>query len=150
MSKAKALILFRSLLRLVSASSERAEIGQVECGSLRAFSASQVYDAELGLILGNVVEEGVHQALGVLRRHDDAVANLRFYDSGEGGGKVYDEFASGVGNDGQVGLGALGYFRFEFQTELILRFIIVIIHTQKIISAKLTKKPYICKLQYQR
>ena len=129
MSKANALIFFRSILRLISASSQRAEIGQIKgISACLGALASQIDDAELGLVLGDVVKEGVHQALGMLRGHDDAVANLRLGNAGEGGGKVYDEFTSGMGDDGQVRVRALGYLRFEFQTDLILGFGLVVIH----------------------
>ena len=64
----------------------------------------------------------------MFRRHDNAVADLRLGDPGEGGGKIYDEFASGVGNDGQIGVASLGHFRFQFQTDLILGFGLIVIH----------------------
>ena len=90
---------------------------QVEGGTgLGALAAVQVNDAELGLELGNVVEEGVHQAFGVLRRHDDAVSDEGFGHTGQGGGEVDDEFAAGMGNDGQVGIGGFGHLGIQFQT----------------------------------
>ena len=96
-SKAKALIPSKSILGLAS-TAQRTKIGQVERSAalLRALAATQVNDAELGLVLGNVVKKGVHQALGMLRGHDDAVANLRLGQPGQGSGKVNDELAAGM------------------------------------------------------
>ena len=66
----------------------------------------------------------------MLRRHDDAVSNQGLGQARESGCKVNDEFAPGVGDDGQVGIGYLGDLGVQFQAQLVLGFglVIVIVH----------------------
>ena len=63
--------------------------------------------AEGLLILLQVAVEGHGEALGMIGRHDDALTHRGAFATGEGLGKIEDEFGRRVGDDGQVAVGAL-------------------------------------------
>ena len=56
----------------------------------------------------------------MFRRHDDAVADFRFRETGQHGREIHDEFAAGMGDNRQVGVRSFCNFRFDLQADRVL------------------------------
>ena len=79
----------------VLAAAEGAEIGQIEgAAALLGALAAKIYDAKLGLVLGDIVKEGVHKAFCVFRSHDYAVTHHSFGKAGKSGCKIQDKLTA--------------------------------------------------------
>lgn len=76
--------------------------------------------AEGVLILLDVVAQGEEKVLGVLGVHDHAGVYAGLGHVGGNGDEVDEELTGGVGDDGQVGIVATGYFGSEFDFDFLL------------------------------
>ena len=75
--------------------------------------------AEGFLILLDVAREGHKEALGVDRRHDDALPDDGAVATREGLRKVEDELGGGMGDDGKIGIGAFSGLVVDAQIEVV-------------------------------
>ena len=87
------------MTELILTTTEGAKVGQIECAAtlaLRALAAAKINHAILCLILGNVIKQGIHKALCVLRSHDNAVTYHGLRQTGKSGGKIKYKLTAGV------------------------------------------------------
>ena len=76
--------------------------------------------AECFLEAGDVLAEGVEEGLGVLGSHDYAGLNLGLGHVGSHHDEVHEEFAGGVGDNGEVAIVAGSHFGSHFDLEFLL------------------------------
>ena len=87
----------------------------VECGLILGVD----YGAEVAFILLDVVVECGKEAFGMNGVHDDARADCGIGCPGQHLCEVEDDFGRAVGYDGQVAVGAVGYFGRHVQFQII-------------------------------
>ena len=70
----------------------------------------------------------------MFRGHDDPIADFRLGNSGKRRRKIDDELAVGMGDNRQVRVRTLGYFRLQLEADLVLGLVLFVVHVAKLIK----------------
>ena len=100
----------------------RFAFGEVEGGDGLRLLLGDADGAEGLFVAHDVFLQGTEEALGMLGGEDDATPDLGLGDAWKDTGEVDDEIATGMGDNGEVGVLALGYLlgQLELQTLLLI------------------------------
>lgn len=72
---------------------------------------------KLMLITHDILLQGKEQTLGMLRSKDNATLHHGLGETGEHTGKINDEVATGMGDNGKIGIVSLGHIGGQIQLE---------------------------------
>ena len=87
----------------------------------------QLDGTERMLVLGDIILQGMEQALGMLRSHDDTRLHARLGHTRQHPHEVEDKFRTGMSDDGQIGVDTLGdlFPQFDLHLSVVVRVIFV-------------------------
>lgn len=91
---------------------------------------AEIYRSEMALVLGDILGEGLEEPLGVFGRHDDAALNHGFASRGKSGGEIDDEFAVGMGDNREIGIGPRRDVGTELDAQLLTLGFLIVVHIE--------------------